>query len=79
LKFRGGSFERLQANDLFVPQKIRFADHHHAASDAAQNTPSRHRTEVFHGFENKASLPRARHDRGSEGMFTVLLQRGGET
>ena len=35
LKFRGRCFERLQARNLFISQKGRLADHHHAAGDGA--------------------------------------------
>ena len=74
LKFRGRRFQRLQTGNLFIPQEIRFADHHRAARDGADNTTRRHRMKVFHGLENDALLLRAPHNRGGKRVFAVLLQ-----
>ena len=78
LKFHRRGFERLQAGDLFIPQEIRFADHHRAPVDGADHAARRHRAEVLHGLESDVLVLRAPHDRGGERMLAALFQRGGE-
>jgi hypothetical protein len=54
LKFHRRGFERLQAVDLFVPQEIRFADHHRTTRDGAEQHRPPSPTKVFHLVENDA-------------------------
>ena len=75
LEFDRCGVQRLQSSSLFVSQEIRLADRHHAAADGACDTAAGHRAKVLHGVESDASLLRAPHDSGCQGVFATLLQR----